>query len=550
MKNLNIKICYTLLLLVGVLFFNSCSDDAIQEDGIQLFRPVLNVPLYAEKNAIIVKMGLFKTAVGYKIELSRDNFATPAIKIIETTDPTIIIPNLLWNTTYQVRAMTYAADPQYNSEVAEFGEVKTGRFPSILAIPQSDDIIDNALNVRWTVSGSPVTTIKIFEAADEELANELASYTTTEAQQLTGLRSIKQLAASTAYTVAIYSDDVLRGFEIFTTKAALPTTGDLVDARGDDLFDPATDDGTYLNNKIAEIMALPNGGTLILDGDQEYIFKGTTINNSIKIISGYSLNTGGAKINVNSNFNIANNASIDHVILSGLKLDGRDKNPYFLNVGDAASFNINTYRFENCYMTEIRTFARIRSGVTGAVNNFEIDNCSLFRAGKDYYLFTYEGSNAGFTIGNVKLTRSTFQRTQRLLRHAGPDPINSIIISDCTLGETTLYNNVWFELTPIVTNGIKFTNSLIGRAWDNTTAPGLTNAPSKFLKLGNGSIVTFENTFQTNDVIWDASYIQPTIPVYNGTVSDLWVDSINGDFNIKDKTFVGRSTSGDPRWRL
>ena len=108
--------------------------------------------------------------------MSRDGFATAPIKSIETSTSITTVENLLWNTTYQVRAMAKAEDPQYNSKIADLGQVKTERFPSILAIPQSVDIVDNGINVRWTVSGAPVTTVKIFAAADEELLNELASY--------------------------------------------------------------------------------------------------------------------------------------------------------------------------------------------------------------------------------------------------------------------------------------------------------------------------------------------------------------------------------------
>ena len=68
---------------------------------------------------------------------------------------------------------------------------------------------------------------------------------------------MKKLTAATAYTVAIYSGNALRGYEIFTTKPALPTEGNLLDLRGDDTFDPLTDDGTYLSDKLTEASTQP-----------------------------------------------------------------------------------------------------------------------------------------------------------------------------------------------------------------------------------------------------------------------------------------------------
>ncbi len=318
--NIISNIAALFLCLIAVMI-TSCSKEVGPElDGTpRLFRPVLLKPLSAVNNTIIVNMGQLKEAVSYKVELSRDNFATPPIQTLEGTSPLFTFENLLWNKYYQVRGMAIASDPDLNSKVVDFGEIKTNRFPSILTIPTSEDIIDNGLNVRWTVSGAPVTTIKIFTADDEELANELASYETTESQQLAGLRSVKLLSPETSYTVAIYSDGALRGYEIFTTKPALPTEGNILDLRGDPTFDPATDDGSYLTAKLNEAQVQPT--TVILDGDQTYILNGYNLTNSIKIISGYSLTSGGAVLNVKNNFNTAvGTSAIDYVIFDGIKI--------------------------------------------------------------------------------------------------------------------------------------------------------------------------------------------------------------------------------------
>ena len=44
--------------------------------------------------------------------------------------------------TYQVRAKAHAADSQFDSKVADLGNVRTQRFPTILNIPAVYDVTD------------------------------------------------------------------------------------------------------------------------------------------------------------------------------------------------------------------------------------------------------------------------------------------------------------------------------------------------------------------------------------------------------------------------
>lgn len=109
MKKINFKINYILLLAVIVCVFYSCKKDPVYEQT-RLFRPVLNKPLTPLNNTITVNLGKMKSAVSYKVELSRDSFKTAPIKTVTDTATIITFKNLLWNTAYQVRATAFAAD--------------------------------------------------------------------------------------------------------------------------------------------------------------------------------------------------------------------------------------------------------------------------------------------------------------------------------------------------------------------------------------------------------------------------------------------------------
>lgn len=548
MKKIQIPIYYTLLMLSGVLFFSSCKEDLIQTEDTRLFRPVLNKPLSAVNNTITVNIGLLKTAVGYKIELSKDNFATAAIRTVQISDTNsiVVFDKLLWNTTYYVRGMAFAAKPELNSKIADFGSVKTERFPSILTIPQSVDIIDNGLNVRWTVSGAPVTTIKIFAAADEDLAKELASYQTTAAQQLSGLRSVKQLAPSTSYTVAIYSNGVLRGFETFTTKPALPTTGIIVDLRGADV--PTPDDGTFLFDQLTKAAA---GSTIILDGDQTYKLKASYfIDKSITIKSGYSLTSGGATIDFTNTgqFEIAANATIGSIVIDGVRFLGTTAK-YVFNAGSAVSSSVGSITLVNCDFTSFRNLIRTRTQWTsGAIGQFTIDNCFLSDFSNAGLVAVDGGANN--TLPNVTFKNSTFWKVQKLVNNRATTNSKSLNILDCTFSESPKNGQlIEYINTTDITDGLIVRNTIFGRGADNGATPPVYDNP--FIKLGNlpGTALTFSNTFKTNDFTFTAT-TAPTNNTYNGSITDLWEDPLNGNFKFKDKTFVGKSSAGALRWRL
>src|SRR5690606_15383643 len=103
------------------------------------------------------------------------------------------VPDLLWNTIYQVRAWAHAADSAYDSKVSDFGAVRTQRFPSILGIPGRYDVTDVAARVFWTTAGAPVTGIKVFARSDEHLTDPLLEVGLTEDDQEAEFRVVQGL---------------------------------------------------------------------------------------------------------------------------------------------------------------------------------------------------------------------------------------------------------------------------------------------------------------------------------------------------------------------
>lgn len=533
------------MLLVGILFFYSCSENTIDFPETRLFRPVLNNALSAQNNTITVDMAKLTKAVTYKIELSRDSFVT-VIKTIETTDNKVVISDLLWNTKYQVRATAIAATVEFNSKLSDLGSVTTERFPSIMGIPTSPDVIDIAAKVRWTVSGAPITSIKVYAIADEALKTPLFDSPVDANGQLTGVSIVNGLTPATQYQLAIYSGTTLRGWEKYTTKDALPVGANVIDLRG--LVPTATTLFDALTNA-------PAGGTIILDGDKTYTMAATYFfNKSVTVKSGYSLNnTTGAVIDnsVSGDFGLATSGTIDLIAFDGVTFVGTIAK-YVFNVATATSTSVAELKFVNCRISSYRDLIRTRiQWTSGGIAKFTIDGCTVNDITSNGMVIV----DAATTINplpNINILNSTFTKVVKLINNRSVKDSNSLVISDCTFSESPTASQILeFTNTTNILQGISITNTIFGRGGDNVG-----NFDNSFIKSGNlpSTSISSSNVYKTNEFVFIAPLAPATTPVpaftvYPGSITALWVDPLNRNYNFKDTAFAGAKTCGDPRWR-
>lgn len=528
-----------LLLVVGVLFLNSCSEETYPET--RLFRPVLNKDLLAVNNTITVDMGKLKSAVYYKIEISRDTFKT-VLKTFDTPENKFVIQDLLWNTLYQVRATAFAEKEEFNSKISDFGGVKTEKFPSIMLPQTSSDVTDIAAKLRWLVvaGDKEVTSVKVFAGSDEALTTPLASYDTTPAEIASGVKIISGLTPGTKYQLAIYSGTTVRGWDLYTTKPAIPTTGNVIDLRG-------KNDPNLLITTLKD-PATTSGSTIILDGDMTYNGTGYSFDKSITIKSGYSTSSAGAIVNITSNFNLAAGSVISSIVFDGITFTGTTST-YIFNINTGAS--VEDVKFENCSIKTFRGVIRVQGSGTGYLNNISMNNCIVSDI-RDYGIVNI--GVATWKFSTLAMTNSTFYKCQKFILTSSTTPAKSILISDCTLNEETALNNkiIVFPATVTgnVTDGITIANTIIGRGWDMAgTATTYGIDPIDGLVSTNFNV---SNSYATSDYTLTASGTPiPGFPnaTYSKTMNDLWVNPANGDFNFKDLSFAGTKNSGDPRWR-
>lgn len=548
MKNISniLSIKMVLFLCLSVVLFNACQEDEQNFEKTRLFRPVLADELSAEGNVVIVNMGKLKAAIGYTLEVSRDTFKTIDYTIKTDTnyvkiDEDLIGEGLYWNTLYQIRATAHAEDPQYDSKVSDLGNVQTERFPTILNIPAVYDVTDIAARVTWKPLGAAVTGMKVFAGDDLKLKTPLFPETTvTSDEQLKGVSVVYGLSPETKYQIAIYSGTTLRGWVDYTTKVKD------IDPNGPGVIDIRADESlSAVQNALA---TAPDGAIILVKRGVTYDMPTFAINKSVTIRAAYGFGEKKARLFKDGNMNIASGVNIGHIRFIDLEIRGKNYAGNYAFNPTSINTNINELLFDNCKIGTLRGIIRLRN--TTSITTYEIKNSVIDSIG-GYGLLTCDqapGTPQTANVKNIKLTNSTFNKVTWLV--VSKNNSQSIAIEGCTFANVTNYfsysggtgnNNV--------TSGISIKNSIFGHSWDET------RVATTFTTTGvsQGLVSTsFDvgNCYTTSDITWSKEVPNLTPKTYSKGQNDLWVDPQNNDFNFKDKSFVGRITAGDPRWRL
>ena len=540
-------------ILVGILMFSACEKDDTAFERTRLFRPVLNEDLYSERNTIIVNMGQLKEAESYTIEVSRDTFASIDYTIETDTnyvviDKELVGEELFWNTLYQVRATAHANDPEFDSKIADLGNVRTQRFPTILEIPKSYDVIDTAARVTWVAAGAEVTGIKVFAEDDLQLSNPLFDERPVTDEEREATEAIVTgLEPNTTYQIAIYSGEELRGWVNYTTleRDVDPTDPNVIDIRDDE-------SPSAVSNAVA---SAPDGAVVLLKRGMTYDFPEDNLNKSITIRAAYGFGEQKAVLFTTGNWDIDDGSTIDHIRFIGVELRGEDYTGDYVFNPNRSDVSIGEVVFEDCKITNFRGIMRIRTSVQ--LDLYRISNSVVDTIG-GYGIITTDtdpadaGSPPTATVKNIELVNSTFNYIDTGIQSRNNS--ESILIENCTFANFIVTGGRFLRYrggdgNDNVTNGISIRNSIFGHSWD------LSGEESYGIQgigqgLGSTSWDIVNNYSTANFSFRDGTEI-PGFPVgnYSGTQEDLWMNPEENNFNFQDSGFAGRFDTGDPRWR-
>ncbi len=542
----NIPISLVILLL-GIVAFSACKEDEEMFERTRLFRPVLNEALFSEANTIIVNMGDLKEAVSYTLEVSRDTFKTVEY-VIETDtsyveiDEELVGEELFWNALYQVRATAHADNSEYDSKISDLGNVRTQRFPTILNIPESYDVVDVAARVSWTTAGAPVTGIKIFGPDDLRLQNPLREERPiTDEERENEELIVSGLEPNTEYQIAMYSEDQLRGWVNYTTLEPDidPNAAGVIDIRDNESPSAVSD----------AVAAAPDGAIILVKRGVTYDFPSDNLNKSITIRAAYGFGEQKAKLFTTGNWDIDDGSDIDHIRFIDLELRGEDYGGDYVFNPNRENVHVGELSFDKCEIGTFRGILRVRTSTV--VDNYIIKNSMVDSIG-GYGLFTVD-TEATAQIKNIRFENSTFNKIQWGVTSRSQS--ESFVIEGCTFANFVRPGGGFFryrgsEGNDNVTNGITIHNSIFGHAWDESQSGSYGYYPVyDGLENTNFDIV---NVYSTNDYTPNSGYEIPGLPIgnYTGAQDDLWVDPANNDFNFSDQNFAGRFDTGDPRWRI
>jgi hypothetical protein len=190
-------------------------------------------------------------------------------------------------------------------------------------------------------------------------------------------------------------------------------------------------------------------------------------------------------------------------------------------------------------------------GGTGTLSKFTILNCVIDSI-KDYGILSVDVNT--WKCEDILIQNTTISRAQMFL--VSRNNSNSVVVDGCTMSEIPAQSAQMFRWREAgkdnVTNGITISNTIWGRGWFMATTGTPVYAVDGYDGLGTSNFIV-QNTFATSDFSFATGKEQiPGFPSasYAGTITDLWVNPNLMNFNFKDTGFLGKGSSGDPRWRI
>jgi hypothetical protein len=394
----------------------------------------------------------------------------------------------------------------------------------------------NACTVRWK-PGSVATALLFVNGTTE------TSYPITAGEMVAGVKVLTSIP-NAKYEVRLMNGTFVRG------KRNLALEGNVMLASGDNLLTAIT------AANPGDVILLPQGGMFVFTGN-------TIINKSIKIRAIYNTNQ--------PTLYVASGASTtapmflidpaltpsDSIVFQNVTITGyiNNNSPEGMitgvyDQGTSNACNLGTLRFESCVLSHFsRHLIRLRGTATQYINNFVVNNCTLFDYSTNSTSYGIISSNTALgTINNITFSNSTiYNFLSYLVLYSNNAASTSIVVKNCSLnqitnttGSTSRY--IIDANATTLSSGITIQNCIFG-----STAAAHTNG------VRTSATLTISNSYRTSD--YDDSFtpaysIMTSLIAYSGASTALWIDPLTThDFHFLDAGFIGKSSTGDPHWR-
>ncbi len=471
--------------------------------------------------------------VTYKVELYDNQSFTgaPAYTVetdtifITVTDADIAVRINYWA---RVKANATANSAESAGWAASTGSFRLTGEQFFLPV-LTDYITDVSVQLRWRTNPD-LTKIVLTPTGGGSVIEQTLSPADISAEE----KMITGLAPSTNYTAEIFKETASKGIISFTTKSSTPTGANVINVG-------ATDDLAALLAAAAPntTFVLPQGALygaddeVILPADASFTVWGEYgPNRPVIAFNGFRLPT------------VAGNIRFENIDFTGYQNNdpGGTRRNYIFN--QSAANTTESVEFENCIIRNLtNTPFRLQGSNGQTINDLVFNKCTVYDIGDNgangTYAFIHTNVAAG-RINNIKITNSTLSKVGYSIILHNAAPSQSVLIEDCTFDNVVGDGRYFIDYNAQSAGSIQLTNIIIGKSLSPAgTARGIRSPTAP-----NAS-----NSFEVVNTGFSANTI-PGIILYGGANTDLFTDPANRDFLIKDANFAGKSTSGDPRWRL
>jgi hypothetical protein len=523
--------------LVLALGIASCKKDEVgSNELVRMFIPGdISVTAGDTIATLSWKASLYTTGnpgVSYTIELSRDSLfaGTPDLsQVTNNTQITVTDRQLAVKQKYFARLKANAVGNSGESKWLYSSGMTPIKGAQIFLPVVDGELTESQVTLRWQIT-SGVTKITLSGPGSTK-----ADYTVSAAESAAGKKTITGLTPKTSYTAAIFVSTAEKGNYPFTTFAGIPTGANIVMVQ-------ATDDLATMLTTAAP------GTTFVLMQGTKYTTDNPIVlpNNASFTIWGQA----GPKRAILAFNGITLPATAGTIRFENLDLTGYQnadpagtKRNYIFNQSSATS--TSEIFFENCIIRNlVNTPLRVQGSAAITIDKTTIDKCILYDIGWNGSNGTYAIINnnvATSKLNNIIITNNTFYNIGYGLILHNAAPTATLQVDNNTFYNTTGDGRYFIDYNAqVITGTFSFANNVIGKtASPAGTAKDIrsTTAPS----VGN-------NTYKTTDAAFSGTTITSITP-YTKASTDLFTDPANGNFLYKDANFLGRSTSGDPRWR-
>jgi uncharacterized protein YjdB len=353
----------------------------------------------------------------------------------------------------------------------------------------------------------------------------------------TGL--IEALAAGTA-TISATPATGLPAVCTVTVDAALPAKS--VEVRSTNFPE------LILGAVEGSIFYFPAGGEYTIEGN-------VTINKGITLLGG----TGGVRpiVRTNAEWRMASEARMENILFQGIDFKPSANAITFINsnVNDAIK-NLGTLAFKDCTWdnyTEIFKFQSVAAGVM-SVDAFIMEDC-IVKNNPGTNKQIINGAQNPAKFGEVVIKNCTFNHMTNvnlvgLHQYKGGITMN---IESCTFNDFSDQNQMIRLDAIAAASSITIKDCIFAKDKDINAASSRTRV--LWVPQANGGPASFitvniSGNYNTNDFVQqDIAGRTVAMTQYSGSSENLFEEMPNGILRIKDTSFPGKNTAGDPRGR-